>query len=297
MMKQHLLKLGLLCIALSLLLCGCLDSTSTAAGGTGTTADTTEETPIVATPPTHYYTTMQYTYQTIFDPAIVLTGLQAEYLLLVNKSNPLGEDYAPASLTTLTCPTNAGKTVELESRAASALYAMLAEMQADGVTDILVTSGYRSYEYQILLNNHYHMLESSGFSEEAYKCLGAAYIQSEYLDAGKTSLSQADIEKVVRSYSAEPGKSEHQSGLCVDFVTSEIGLTEAFEGTEAFAWLSQNAYRFGFVLRYPKDEVAVTGYTYEPWHYRFVGREAATDMHFGSLTLEEYLVGLGANEQ
>ena len=67
------------------------------------------------------------------------------------------------------------------------------------------------------------------------------------------------------------------------------GLTTAFEDTEAFAWLCDNAYKFGFILRYPKDKDGITGYTYEPWHYRFVGREAATDIYFGKLTLEEYL--------
>jgi D-alanyl-D-alanine carboxypeptidase len=77
----------------------------------------------------------------------------------------------------------------------------------------------------------------------------------------------------------------------VDFITSTMGnhLTVAFANTPAFAWLSNNAYRFGFILRYPEGKENITGYTYEPWHYRFVGREAATDIHFGRITLEEYL--------
>ena len=104
-------------------------------------------------------------------------------------------------------------------------------------------------------------------------------------------MSREDAKKVVLSYSAYPGTSEHQTGLCVDFITEEMGgdLTVAFEGTQAFAWLSENAHKFGFILRYPKEKESVTGYTYEPWHYRFVGREAATDIHLASLTLEEYL--------
>ena len=61
-----------------------------------------------------------------------------------------------------------------------------------------------------------------------------------------------------------------------------------FEKTPAFEWLSQNAYKFGFILRYPNGKESITGYTYEPWHYRFVGREAATDMYYAGLTLEEY---------
>jgi D-alanyl-D-alanine carboxypeptidase len=74
------------------------------------------------------------------------------------------------------------------------------------------------------------------------------------------------------------------------------GLTNAFEDTAAFTWLSENAYKFGFILRYPADKTNVTGYAYESWHYRFVGREAATDIHFGKLTLEEYLVALEASQ-
>ena len=94
---------------------------------------------------------------------------------------------------------------------------------------------------------------------------------------------------MVLSYSAYPGTSEHQTALCVDLITSSGKLDVNFAQTEAFAWLSQNAYRFGFILRYPEGKEEVTGYSYEPWHYRFVGREAATDIHFGGLTLETYL--------
>ena len=104
----------------------------------------------------------------------------------------------------------------------------------------------------------------------------------------------SDAQKVVLSDLAYPGTSEHQTGLCVDFVTSATGddVVEAFEYTAAFAWLQNNAYKFGFILRYPKDKVDTTGYTYEPWHYRFVGREAATDMCLSGLCLEEYLTAL-----
>ena len=101
-------------------------------------------------------------------------------------------------------------------------------------------------------------------------------------------LSEEDALKVVLSYSALPGASEHQSGLCVDFVTSSVMLKPAFENTDAFDWLSQNAYRFGFILRYPQDKTEITGFSYEPWHFRFVGREAATEIYFRNLTLEEF---------
>ncbi|MBR2020091.1 MAG: M15 family metallopeptidase [Clostridia bacterium] len=247
------------------------------------------EQPTLPQEPQHEYETAVYVYQSNVDEDVLLTGLDQTYLLLANKIYILGSDYEPASLSTLTCATNGGKTVELETRTAQALYEMLQEMEADGVSDLAVTSGYRSYSYQVSLNNYYLNLEASGISADAYRHFGAAYIKTNYTDKGLSALSAKDAEAVVRSYSAEPGKSEHQTGLCIDFVTSTAGLTEAFENTEAFAWLSENAYKFGFILRYPKGKEGVTGYTYEPWHYRFVGREAATDIYYRGLTLEEYL--------
>ena len=92
------------------------------------------------------------------------------------------------------------------------------------------------------------------------------------------------------TYSARPGTSEHQTGLCVDFMTNTMTeLDNSFERSRAFEWLTENAYRFGFILRYPKDKEDVTGYNYESWHYRFVGRSAATVIHEKNETLEEYL--------
>lgn len=287
-MKKRNLLCILITLSLSLALQGCIQLRPDE-------GDTQKEQPTLPEDPTHAYENAVYTYRSEVDEDVLLTNLSSAYLLLANKEYVLGRDYEPASVTTLSCATNGGKTVELETRTAQALYEMLDEMKADGVTDVAVTSGYRSYDYQVDLNNYYIGLESSQISEDAYRHFGHAYIKANYLDKGETKLTRTDAEAVVRSYSAEPGKSEHQTGLCIDFVTSTVGLTEAFENTEAFAWLSENAYRFGFILRYPKGAEGITGYTYEPWHYRFVGREAATDMYFGNLTLEEYL-GASQNE-
>jgi D-alanyl-D-alanine carboxypeptidase len=80
----------------------------------------------------------------------------------------------------------------------------------------------------------------------------------------------------------------------VDFITSDMNnsLTVDFETKAAFAWLRENAHTFGFILRYPKGKEEITGYSYEPWHYRFVGREAATEIRAAGITLEEYLSGI-----
>lgn len=279
-MKKTLKILILLTLSLSLFLQGCRKEKD--ADG--------EDRPAVNNQVQNYHSSMEYAYSTSVNEEILKTDLASEYLILANKSHPLGETYVPAELVTLTCPTNYGKTVELNRRAAEALYLMLGEMNAAGVTDISVTSGYRSYAYQSSLFNQYLNLESKSITQNAITCFGADYIQKNYFDRGLEVLSNKDARTVVLSYSALPGTSEHQTGLCVDFITSTMtDLDATFASTPAFAWLSNNAYRFGFILRYPEGKEDITGYTYEPWHYRFVGREAATDIHFGKITLEQYL--------
>ena len=95
---------------------------------------------------------------------------------------------------------------------------------------------------------------------------------------------------LVLTYSAAPGTSEHHTGNAIDLIsTNYVSLDETFAQNPAYEWLQQNAHRFGFILRYPADKTDITGYSYEPWHYRFVGADAATEIHERGLTLEEYL--------
>lgn len=248
------------------------------------------------TKPAEYHASQVYAYGTAVDESVLTTSKDAIYLLLANKEYALTEGYEPSNLTTLPndIVTSWHTDLQLEERTAAALLYMLDEMKSAGVTDIKVTSAYRSYQRQKQLFQTYLEKECSQITADAIAYFGIEYIQAHYAD-GERGLSSADAKKVVLSYSAYPGTSEHQTGLCVDFITSSMGtsLTAEFENTDAFRWLSENAYRFGFILRYPKGKEAVTGYSYEPWHYRFVGREAATDIHFGKLTLEEYLSGHG----
>jgi LAS superfamily LD-carboxypeptidase LdcB len=89
-------------------------------------------------------------------------------------------------------------------------------------------------------------------------------------------------------YLAKPGFSEHQTGLAVDIGTKESGLTIHFENTKAFQVLKENAHLFGFILRYPKNKESITGYAYEPWHFRYVGTNIATIIYENNITLEEY---------
>lgn len=208
----------------------------------------------------------QYTYA--IDVSNYLESITTENLLLANKSNPLGKNYEPGNLVALECPTTRSG-LKLQNDAAVALYAMMLEMEAAGITETYVTSAYRDYAYQ-------------------YKTYWG-YVEKEKIKDGY--ITQEEAERRASEYSARPGESEHQTGLCFDFITESMAgnLNVAFEKTEAFAWLKTNAYKYGFIIRYPKDKVDITGYQYEPWHYRFVGRQAASEIYFSGVCLEEYL--------
>ena len=285
-MKRNKLNILVALVACMLLFSGCIIVDN----GEETTPPI--DTGTVNKNPIGSYLTTQYQYVTNPNVEVLATNMDEKYLLLVNKNVGLDSDFEPSALTELTCATlQSDRTYELDSRAAQALYAMLAEMNAAGVNDIMVASAYRSYSYQVSTYNNYVEKEANQLSYEARRVFGDDYINSNYLAKGIYKLSLEDAHTVVQSYSAKPGHSEHQTGLCVDFITSEMGndLTEAFENTAAFAWLSQNAYKFGFILRYPKGKTEVTGIIYEPWHYRFVGIEVASIIHQTGLSYEEYL--------
>ena len=105
-------------------------------------------------------------------------------------------------------------------------------------------------------------------------------------------VSEDEARKQINLFSAPAGASEHHTGLCVDVVDDahkDYELSQNFEDRPAFEWLSKNAHKYGFILRYPKDKIDITTYDYEPWHYRFVGVYAATYMYENDLTLEEFL--------
>ncbi len=190
---------------------------------------------------------------------------------LVNANNPLGENYTPQglfSLNELNCPIVEGGQYSLVKEAAFALCDMLNVMEnsINKQNSILVTSAYRSYSKQ----------------EVIYE----SYIK----DLMNRGYTRKEAEDEIGKTSARAGYSEHQTGLCVDFIErGHIELDETFENCKAFVWLYDNAHKYGFILRYPKDKVAITGYSYEPWHFRFVGIDAATIIYQDNLCLEEYL--------
>lgn len=95
--------------------------------------------------------------------------------------------------------------------------------------------------------------------------------------------------KDVDTFSAKPGYSEHQTGLAFDLNDSKTSVRDSFEFTDAYKWLQENAYKYGFILRYPKGKSDITGYKFEPWHYRYIGTELSYELKDQTTTLEEYL--------
>ena len=177
----------------------------------------------------------------------------SDILVLVNKQNRLMSSYIPDDLVTLDIKySNANK--ELRKEAAIAFELLSADALLLGYR-IVAVSAFRDYDYQKKLYNYY--VRERGYT---------------YAD----------------SCSARAGHSEHQTGLAVDVEGSNHDYNN-FKDTNEFDWMKNNAHRYGFILRYPKGKERITGFKYEPWHYRFVGVEVATYIFENNLTLEEYL--------
>ena len=175
-------------------------------------------------------------------------------LILVNKYNYLTEDYIPENLEPIDIA-YARSGMQLVREAKEAFETLSEDAKKEGM-NIIAMSSYRSYDYQVNLYNNY---------------------------------VATDGKEAADTYSARAGYSEHQTGLAVDVYNKVLPYT-SFEETEEFNWMQENAYKYGFILRFPKDKVNITGYQYESWHYRYVGKEAAKYIHNHDLTLEEYYV-------
>lgn len=139
---------------------------------------------------------------------------------------------------------------------ANASLASLLKDASDSGNQMYIISSYRSYSNQ----------------QSTY----GAYV-------ARDGVAQAD------TYSARPGHSEHQTGLALDLGNGTCNLEICFGDTNAGKWLAQNAYKYGFIIRYPNDKTNITGYQYEPWHIRYVGIDLSTEMHVNNIeTLEEF---------
>lgn len=185
------------------------------------------------------------------------------FTILVNKDNLLPRSYVPENLiATDNNESNFHKYFDanLKPMICKDIYPFYLKMKQDALKkgiNLMVGSGYRSYDYQQVIWEHY--VESKGLEE-------------------------------AKKFVAIPGSSEHQTGLAFDvaFIRNNEYSLIALETDPEIKWLLKNAYKYGFILRYPKNKENITGYSYEPWHYRFVGIKLAKMLYKNNLTLEEY---------
>ncbi|MFM1845420.1 MAG: hypothetical protein RI917_738 [Actinomycetota bacterium] len=179
--------------------------------------------------------------------------------VVVNKSRPLPETFIPSDLRIIRSSSELAnpRKLKLQENAASALEEMAEGLASQGAGNLFVNSAYRSYDEQ------------------------AALFISKTKQYG---------EAVALVRSAKAGFSEHQTGLAVDVSAPEQGcvILKCFGNTKAGKWLAENSWRFGFIIRYEIEATPITGYTYEPWHLRYIGEELARIYHQGDFhTLEE----------
>ena len=181
------------------------------------------------------------------------TDVSKNELMLINKYNYLTASYNPDDLEVFTNVYAYGENQSLRKDAYDAFIEMWNSANKDGYK-LIVNSSYRSYDEQKKIYDDY----SSWYGEE---------------DADKKA--------------ARAGYSEHQTGLAVD-IQSYCSQNKDFEECEEFTWLTNNAYKYGFILRYPKDKEYLTGYKYESWHYRYVGKKVSKYIHDNNITFDEY---------
>jgi D-alanyl-D-alanine carboxypeptidase len=186
------------------------------------------------------------------DPSIDVPG---SLWWIVNGERPLPVGYVPADLVTPNVPIDPhASSTQLSSPASAAFEAMVADAATVGFR-LQLNSGYRSQEGQ-----------------------------QELFDRNVDDYG----EEVARQRVALPGTSEHQTGLSVDVGEVGLPLDQVFGDTALSQWVQDNAHRFGFIVRYPPDKAAVTGYADEPWHLRYVGTDLASTLRANGLTMEEY---------
>ena len=194
-----------------------------------------------------------------FNPSVAVVDGEKWNLLLVNQKYILPEDY-----TVQTAEVKGGGQ-SLDHRVVPHYNKMVEAAETDGI-DLIPVSGYRSLSRQ--KNNFNRKIDY-------YSSLG---------------YSKAEATRLAAKIVLMPGTSEHNAGLAMDFGTNgNYTLDENFANTDAFRWLSENAADYGFILRYEEDTQDITMITYEPWHWRYVGVEAAQEIKAQGVTLEEYL--------
>ena len=185
------------------------------------------------------------------------TDTSKEELMLVNKYYTLTSDYEPSNLVTISTRYAWGDagSKKIKQNVYDAFLEMWEAANSEGYY-LMVNSAYRPYKDQEEIYNNYKSKKGKKYAD---------------------------------SIAAHPGHSEHQTGLCLDIFSKKNTNQNTFNETEEAAWLKNNAYKYGFILRYPEDNnLNVTGFAYEAWHYRYVGKDVAKYIYENNITFEEY---------
>lgn len=180
------------------------------------------------------------------------TDVSKGILMLVNKYHYLKEDFIPEDINDISIM-YAYDDNQAVKEAYEAYKSMWYAAQAENLM-LIVNSSYRDYESQDIVYSNYKYNHGEEWAD---------------------------------SVAARPGYSEHQTGLSLDILTNGYNM-DNFDTSPEFKWLSKNAHRYGFILRYPKDKEHITGYSYESWHYRYVGVKVATEISEKGITFDEY---------
>ena len=181
---------------------------------------------------------------------ITPNDISKDYLMLVNKYYTLPSDYEPDDLVYVEDEYGRGMTRERVYEAFKQLHDDALELGYN----IIVVSAYRSYDYQLGLYEMY---------------------------------CESDPVEVVDTYCARPGLSEHQTGLCLDVSIPGLSIDDFYQ-CGAAPWLEENAPKYGFIIRFPKDKEDITGYQWESWHIRYLGEQVAQDVYDRHITYDEY---------
>ena len=175
-------------------------------------------------------------------------------LVLVNKYYALASDYVPDNLVKVSTKYAYGTDNKLKKEAYDAFINMWEKANEQDIY-LVINLAYRSYKDQETVYNKYQKLKNRKYAD---------------------------------SVSARPGHSEHQTGLAMDIFEKKASTSEKYIASNAYTWLKENAYKYGFIERYTEENENITGFSAEPWHYRYVGVEASTLIHEKNITFEEY---------